>query len=235
MRVAVGLGLESASPWVQRFCVNKGAAVEEYHRAAALLREHGIATHMNITLGSAFLAPSEAIDDAEASVRWALDHGADLVVLFPVNVRPHTLLAELYRLQRFRPPSLWSLHEVLFRLGPELCERVQISWYKNYYDTTSKIVALPTTCAECLPRVMSLLDSFRDDWTFRAVEELGGVECSCREAWRETLDPPARPLPQRVTENYAALASTLGLGREWQRVERATARAMAETPTAFPP
>lgn len=230
VRVAVGLGLESASPWVQRFCVNKGAQVSRYQDAAQILRSRGVATHMNVCLGTAFLSTKEAIEDAEASVRWALAHGADLAVLFPVHVRPHTLLAELASLNLYEPPSLWSLIEVLKRLGPELCRRVQISWYRSYYDVEGKILALPTTCDRCRDLVLTLLDRYRDVCSYDTVTQLDEMSCNCKLTWRAAVSAvPREPLQARVLAAYEEVAIALRLQSHWRSLSDATVVAMHET------
>jgi hypothetical protein len=52
-RLALHLGLESACPWVLRFCVNRGAGPEEFAKAARLSRGPGVRVRANVILGAA--------------------------------------------------------------------------------------------------------------------------------------------------------------------------------------
>ena len=129
--LAVEIGLESSSAWVQRFCLNKKSRPRQFATAANLLGSRGIDVYANVLLGVPFLTPVEAIQDCVRSVHWALTHGALAVVLFPVHVKPYTLLAWLYERGIYQPPSLWSLVESLRQVGPDLIHQVTISWYHD--------------------------------------------------------------------------------------------------------
>ena len=131
--IAVGMGLESSSSWVRRFCINKLSDASAYEVAARLLHERGVGVYANACLGSAFLSPAEAIDDARATTEWALDNGADMALVFPMHVKAHTLLDWLYQRGDYQPPSFWSLVAVLSEIKPEYLSRVNISWYRGEY------------------------------------------------------------------------------------------------------
>lgn len=188
----IGLGLESADPWVLRHSVNKALSLESFAGALDLLRGHGVASTANVLLGAPFLAPAEAIDDAVASLRWALARGADQCVLFPAHVKPYTLAEWLWEHEMYITPSLWALVRVLYRLGPELTPQVTISWYKDYYstgpeDAGSGFRASPTTCPKCVDSVMALLDDYRDTGDYAVLERLEEYDCGCRHAWEDSL------------------------------------------------
>jgi len=95
--LAVEVGLESSHDGVLAYCVNKGSTAGLFERAAARLRASGIVTYANVCLGTALLDRTLALRDTLASTRWALTHGADKVVIFPLHVKPFTLLGWLYR------------------------------------------------------------------------------------------------------------------------------------------
>lgn len=217
-RVSIGMGLETSDSWVQRFCVNKMTPPRSFAAAAHLLKARSIGVHMNVCLGTAFLSTREAVLDSERSARWALRNGADLVIVFPLHVRPFTLLAHLWERGRYRPPSLWSLVEVLHRLGPAFAGRVQISWHRDYSSGDSTI-ASPTTCPQCVGRVLRLLDRFRDEEDFSHVETMRSIDCPCRVQWMRDFDrEPAVDRRRRVQEEYRMLARSFELEDEWRTV-----------------
>lgn len=214
-RLGVEMGLESSNAWVQRFCINKGSHPNQFIRAAEILFEHGVDVYANVSLGTAFLSSSEAINDAVNSIRWAFDNGADIAVLFPLHVKPYTLLAWLYERDLYHPPSLWSLVEALRQLGTDFMDRTEISWYRSYYDDDSKIVASPTTCHLCRKDVLKLLDEYRDSRSPSAVEQLYAIQCECKDTWRKELGKrPTTSLPERVLAVYKKLARQF-LSADW--------------------
>lgn len=217
--VAIEIGLESSDPWKLRYCVNKGHGPEDFVRAVEVARRHGVEVYANVSLGTAFLSPIEALEDAYDSTLWALGHGARHVVLFPLHVKPFTLLDKLSQAGRYSTVSLWSLVEILHRLDPALLPCVEIAWYRSYYDTNAKIRTSPSTCPHCHTRVVAMLDNYRAEQTRVVVDALMELECECRGAWRASLARPEEPLVSRVESEYQALAASTGLS-EWLEKRR---------------
>ncbi len=214
--VAVGMGLESSSPWILKFCINKKGHPTEFEAASQLLRERGVGIYANVSLGAAFLTTSEAIEDAAKTVQWALTHGADMALVFPMHIKAHTLLAWLHQQGLYQPPSLWSLVEVLARIEPEFLPRVTISWYRNDYGDGPEVIVSPSTCPRCRSRVLESLDRFRYNPTSAAVAHLVAQECECKDVWRRELEEaPERALPERVLDQYEHLARTFNLTDWW--------------------
>jgi len=231
----IGLGLESADPVVLKYCVNKAMRLPDYVSAVGLLRRHGVTSATNVLLGAPLLTESEAIDDAVASIRWAFARGSDECVLLPVHVKSFTFVEWLWRRGAYSPPSLWSLVEVLSRLGPGLAERVNISWYKAYEGDLllSEIIASPTTCPGCEAAVLTALDAYRATGDVALLQQLEGFDCSCHQEWRSRLDRPApSPLLHRIELVYETAARDI-LGDAWWHDHRANvlreARALAST------
>lgn len=216
--IAVGFGLESADPKVLRFCLNKPGQPVEFTHAAELLHDSGIQVYANIALGAPFLSPREAIADTVSAVMWSLDHGADLAIIFPMHVKSHTLLHWLHMHDRYEPPSLWALVEVLESLDPGLLPNVTISWYRSDYGDEQSITASPSTCQTCVSDVLKALDAFRAEASADAVRNLSLLECECRTTWRVSISEATNePLLARIAENYEAIAVGLGLGAWWDK------------------
>jgi hypothetical protein len=213
--IGVMVGLESANPWVQRYAVNKRSHPRLFARAAAALREAGMEVIANISLGTAFLSPAEAINDAVAAVRWALGNGADWAVLYPLQAKRHTVLAELFALGRYRSPSLWALVAALGRLAPDEVARTSIAWYRNYYE--EPFVDTVTSCPACASALLAGLDRFHATQSLAVVAELSASRCRCKASWEQTVVPPPLSPMTRVSEGYQALAVALGLEDWWRR------------------
>lgn len=216
-KIAAGFGLESADPWVLRFCVNKPGAAAGFPLAADLLRRRGIGVYGNVSLGTAFLSPQEAIADAVRSIEWVLDAGADLALLFPMHVKRHTLLHWLYSRGMYEPPSLWSLIEVLARLDRRLLARISISWYRSDYGSNDEIVVSPTTCPRCETEVLAGLDEFRMTSSGEDLDHLLSLSCPCRSVWQTATElTPTAGLPARILATYRSIADDLGLADWWE-------------------
>lgn len=225
--LCVEMGLESATPLVLHHCLNKGLALQDFISAVSLLKEHGIESIANVLLGSPFLDAEEAIRDAVATVHWAFRQGVNECVLFPVHVKQGTLVDWLWRRGMYSPPSLWSLVEVLRRLGKDLASRVTISWYKAYQPETSAMSAAPaasygcvrspTTCEACIPEVMGLLDAYRSTGDFDLIRRLDVFSCECKNPWRAILEIGQKePLKSRLLSAYEIIGNEF-LGQAWWR------------------
>ncbi|MCK5688654.1 hypothetical protein KAI87_05245 [Myxococcota bacterium] len=213
--IGIMIGLESSSAAVQRYCVNKGSSPQIFEKAAEIAHSHQMTVIANISLGTAFLSPTEAMDDAHQSLLWALSHGADNATLFTMMVKPHTLLHLLHKSERYSAPSLWAMVEVLRRVGPELISKVGISWYRRSFNVP--IVQSPTSCELCETDVLSHLDEFFARRSWDVVEELSQWPCSCRSKWEQSLQKPTTLLSERVVETYDYLAEELSLQRFWKK------------------
>ena len=219
--LSLEMGLESSDAWVSKWCINKGLQRSRVIESLAITHALGVRSTLNVSLGTAFLAPSEAIEDATRTARWALAAGATDVVLFPLLVREWTVLAYLYRTGSYAPTSLWSLVEVLRRLGPESASRVSIAWYRDYAAAEGRnassmaVLAWPSSCPQCLDQVLGMLDTYRDSNAFDAVLELGEMECPCRAQWLDTVQTaPEGSIRCRVATGYESLGRSV-FGDAW--------------------
>jgi archaeosine synthase beta-subunit len=216
--IAVEVGLESAFDPVLAYCVNKGSTAAAFVSASKTVRAGGADMYANVSLGTAFLDRTTAVHDAVDTVRWALDNGADTAVLFPLHIKPYTLLAFLADRGRYQQVTLWDLVDALQALGPELARRIEIAWYKSYYDTTKKITTSPSGCARCHERLMAQLDLYRATLDFAVVADLHATRCACAppSAMREEPAVGAE-IAASVIDHYAFLSDALGLQSMWQR------------------
>ena len=91
--VAIELGVESSDPWISQYCINKSLSIQDIHAAVALIRRAGLFPIANILIGTPFLTFHEMVDDAIRSLNWAFAHGVERCVVFPVSIKPSTLVA----------------------------------------------------------------------------------------------------------------------------------------------
>lgn len=209
----INFGLESSDAWILRNCLCKSSTPQEFLAGVRLLRQHGIRPVANILLGAPFLTEHESFISTLQSIKWAFQHGAHMCVLFPSNVRRWSLQHWLWQRGLYKPPSLWSLVEVLYRLGPETSQRVALSYFDR--SLSDVITAIPNTCSRCREMVVSTLRRFDAQGDFGLIESLRACTCACRLGWRSRfLAAPAMPLLDRLAEAYRHIAYEL-FGEKW--------------------
>ena len=212
-KLIVEMGLETSNFFLQKYCINKGYFLKEYEEAVSLLKKNNISTYANVVLGTPFLTWEQAVHDCKNTLNWALKHNSDKVVLFPLHVKPGTMLEWLYQKGYYKPISPWGLVEVLDSIDEALLSRVEISWYKNYYTDKSKMIASPYTCDRCYGEVIRLLDEFRKTSSKEVIKKIKKYPCSCKSEW-EHQKKEAASIKDRIFEIYGEMASEF-MGKDY--------------------
>lgn len=166
--------------------MNKYMDLSKLEKAIQDIRSHDMGVVLNVLLGAPFLSPEEQLEDSRKAVEWAVEHGADCVVIFPVNIRPNTLIWKLYQEGEYRPVSHWLLIELLSELNSECIERVELSWFGDRQEAGEALnVIPPVCCSECKPVLMQFYREFMSD--FNASSRRGMIEmlkrkvcCKCQ-------------------------------------------------------
>jgi len=209
----INIGLESSDPWILHNCIGKSFSPDHFQIVSGLLQQNGIHPVANILLGAPFLTEREALVSTVRSVRWALENGAYFCVLFPSNVKRWTLQHWLWEHDLYHSPSLWSLIEVIYSLGPELSQKVALSYYDR--NLQNRIVEIPSTCYICHDDVVKTLRIYSARGDSSLIESLRQSPCACRDAWKaKILTQPSLPLYDRVVQLYQRIACDL-LGPHW--------------------
>jgi len=216
-RVAIEIGLESCDPWIRRFCINKGVSLTQFINAVDIARRHGIIVYANVCLGTPFLTARQQIEDSLTTIQWALHNGADKVVVFPLHIKPFTLLDRLYDWDMYAPTSLWSLVEILRRLDPTQLPRIEIAWYKNYYSDSNKVRIAPGVDKAPPAEIIAALDRFRAEQSEDSVKELLRLEPTAREQWSRDIDTvPVVDRRQAMAESYDRISKKLSMKWQWR-------------------
>lgn len=160
--VILELGLESADLFIQKNCYLKEIPLEQLETVMGCARQAGFFFQLNVILGAPFLTASEQMDDAEQAIRWALEHHA-LAALFPMNIKPYTLLHYAYSKGLYAPISHWAIPLLLARFSSEELARIDLAWYGNReieYDTSGVTTTFPRDCPQCKPLLQSFYQSY---------------------------------------------------------------------------
>ncbi len=174
--IQIALGLESANDIVLKHSINKGFLLDDYQKAAEIIKEAGASLKTYLLIKPPFLTERESINDCIASARRIKDI-TDVISFNPVNVQRGTLVERLWRRDEYRPPWLWSVMSIL-----EECK-----------DLGPRVVSFPTgggkkrgahNCYECDADVLKEIEAF----SLGRVDGFGKKSCGCRDVWQDLLD-----------------------------------------------
>lgn len=219
--VILEVGLESADPLVQRECYLKPIPLDTLEKAIQAARDLDMGFQLNVILGAPFLGSRDQMEDAERAVCWALDHGA-LAALFPMNIKPYTLLEYAYQKGLYEPISHWAIPLLLSRFSPESLARIDLAWYGNReirYEAPGVSTVFPQDCPVCRETLQAFYRGYvrTGDGALRRrlvqdVLQRGEHSCGCLDQERSAVGGAAEG-PSRVTRTRRALAAALAEDR----------------------
>ena len=169
--------------------MNKRFTLDRFEETVQLLRSHTVSI-----LGYGFLKPphlseQEALDDAVKTIRYAVSHQIDRIMLEPAFVQEGTGMAAMFVNGEYTTPWLWTVLAVLretFHLG-------QIG--VGYPDDVPPPIFTATNCESCSPTFWSFFDQFNRTGAMASAVELC---CSCELEWRRECAQPTESLEQRL-------------------------------------
>ena len=156
--IVIELGLESANETIRENCLNKYINTEQFLDKIKIIHRHNMCVTVNVFLGAPFLSLNEQIDDSLITIKWAFDHNIDDVVIFPANIRKHTLLSYLYEHNKYAPISGWALVEVINRVPNKYQERISLSWYGDWGKNED--IIFPKSCEKCEQKLIAFFNEY---------------------------------------------------------------------------
>lgn len=196
IRVIIEMGYESCDSYILQNCLNKILNLEQLCSTINLVHKYSMKASLNVFLGAPFLSEKEQLDTAVESVKWAFEKGADSVVVFPCNIKPFTLLYQLYKNNLYKPVSQWMLVELLSRVQEEKLNCVTLSWYGergNFYENDEFPLIPPEDCKKCHDKIFEFYHAFMKESVSchrkQLVEKFIQTEtdCDCRGKFLESL------------------------------------------------
>lgn len=211
--IIVFMGAESADSFISTYCIDKGYTWSDVEKAAQILREYRVKPAVWILLKPPFLTEKEAIDDTVSSIQAALDSGFE-VRLMPNEVMANTLTDLLHKRQRYRPPWLWSIIEVLRHFNTKQLKSIDISGphFEIPSDTvpvtlhSSEVIRQPHNCPECDRKVRAALQRYKQN---RDLSVFDNLECECKKEWKTEIEEHHPPLKERIQTEFRGISSYL--------------------------
>ncbi len=152
----IEMGLETANQEYQNKIIMKGIDLKKYENTINLIKKCGYKIELNIMLGLPFLSIQEQLADVKNTIQWAIEHGCEPVV-FPINIKPYTLLNYAYEKNFYKPVSAWLIIKLLDDLDNNALKKIIIAWYGNRdepYPNGNQTV-LPVACEHCRQKLLN--------------------------------------------------------------------------------
>ena len=159
--VEIELGFESSNSEYRKNYLNKIIDNDKFVEKVNLIKSYGFVVETNVIFGMPFLSDKEQIQDTVQSIIWCFQNNIDGVNLFPMNIKPYTLLYKLYEMGEYLPVKHKDFIEVLKRIPKDYIDKVYLCWYGNrqlYYD--GKPTILPTCNQYEYDKIMNFYRDF---------------------------------------------------------------------------
>lgn len=179
--IELGMGLESSSDLVRIVCINKNFNLESFTLAVKKAKKFRIGTRAYVLLKPPFMTERDALTDSQRTMSDAIKAGVSTLSFNPVNVQSHTLVEFLWKRNRYRPPWLWSVLEVLkhAKKGSRgkinvVCDPVAAGKQRGAHN-----------CGQCDADIIAAIRKFSLDQDLHHFEKL---MCDCEHLWLHTLE-----------------------------------------------
>lgn len=199
-KVSFEIGVESVSPDVLFYSINKPFSANRVREVLELIHSVNAACIANVLMGAPFLTREEQIADSVATIRFLLKAGVDNLVIFPVNIKPHTLTELLYKEGMYQQIRADMLVKVLEQTPEDELHKVNLSWYGEHVE---KDVIGPYYCPKCQISLKSLIFEFGFSKTAEERKsillKMSEQVCTCE---RETGDYVRMSYYERLKTGY---------------------------------
>jgi len=172
----IAIGLETSNDQIRETCIHKGFIYQNYVQAAKIIRSQNCSLRAYLLLKPPFLTEQEAIDDTIGSALAAVQDGATTISINPATVHNGTLLEQLWLQKWYRPPWLWSIHQILCEINEQLPPHVNVICHPVAGGKRRG----PHNCGHCDKRLLQAIRAFSLSQTLDALNVLN---CACKSQW----------------------------------------------------
>lgn len=219
--IVIEIGLETIRMEYQENVIMKGIDLAVYGTVIDLIRSFGFGVDINIMVGLPLLSAKEQMEDVLHTIHWVISRKGR-PVLFPVNVKPYTLLMEVYHAGFYRVISQWLVPLILDALSEDELEQVIVAWYggrEENYGADSEPAVFPHACHVCSETILKF---YREFAKFPSGEKrkkllrqlIAGADCQCLEQAREDV---LREPEDTFEERYTLFLTWLSQQNAWNR------------------
>lgn len=156
VHLQVGIGLQSATPFVREVCVNTSFSNQCFEQAIEILASLKVTPKIYIMIKPPFLTEEEGVIDTLHSIEYVLRLGIRDITLCPTRISQNTLAWELYKAELYSPPNLWSIIDIIQNAPRNVRLRVAcINLKKDDFDAV-----VPDSCANCREALTKALENY---------------------------------------------------------------------------
>ncbi len=175
--IIIGIGLDDANDYRRKKIINKNFKYKEYANTCSILKKHLIYNLTYILVKPPFVTEQESIFNAIDSAKKAFNDGANIVSLEIMNVQKGTKVFELYKINKFKPPWLWSVVEIIKEVNS--FGVVKIGLFNYPYPFISS-----QNCRLCSQKI---IDSFQLFNITNNIADICKTNCVCRTKWEKEM------------------------------------------------
>ena len=111
-KIEIGIGLGTADDYIRKNMINKGFTYKTYKKSVDILQKNDIDVKTYVLIKPPFLTEKESITDAINTVKKIKDV-SNVFSFNPCNVQRNTVVEILWKKNKYRPPWLFSVVEIL--------------------------------------------------------------------------------------------------------------------------
>jgi len=175
----IGIGLESQDDKIRNTFIRKGLNKKDYEEKIKLLKENGVKIISYVFLKPIYLSEKEAIEEAIKTIDYAFKAGTDEVALEIAFIQEGTVMEKLFRENKYKPPWLWSVIEVIkktYNLGP-----INVGGFGD----TPPPIAISSNCNLCSSKIKDSLQQYRETHNINLLNDL---RCSCYKLYKKEIE-----------------------------------------------
>lgn len=214
--VIIEMGLETLNSRYHETMFMKGIDLDKYEETIKRIKSFGYEVEINLMFGIPFLSEYEQYEDTLNTIHWVVDHRCKPIV-FPVNIKPHTLLRYAYDKGLYKPVSLWLLVHVLDRLEHEELCNILIAWYGNRDEPYPNDIptVFPSACDRCRHNLEVFFQSLMNAQKFverkNLISELmSTTTCDCCRVAKKSIEVSNHTFEKHFKTFYYQLKKDFG-------------------------
>lgn len=186
-KIVIEMGLETINQRYQDEIILKNISINKYEEVIQLIQTYGFSVEVNVMVGLPFLSQYEQYTYALETINWALKRNC-LITLFPINIKPFTLLKFAYIKGLYEPISHWLLITILNSVNVEYLNKLTVAWYGNRieeYEGHENKTVFPTCCNKCHMLINDFYAKFNHENSSEIRKELlrnlfFACKCECK-------------------------------------------------------
>lgn len=214
--VIIEMGLETLNSRYHETMFMKGIDLNKYEETINRIKRFGYEVELNLMFGIPFLSEFEQYEDTLKAIHWVINHNCKPII-FPINIKPHTLLRYAYDKGLYKPVSLWLLVHVLDCLEcEELCNTL-IAWYGNRDEPYPNDIptVFPDACDSCRHNLEVFFRSFMNAQKFTErktliSELIRTTTCDCCWIAKKAIEVPRFAFEKQFETFYRQLKDDFG-------------------------